>query len=389
MAMATKVLGSSFIVAIAMFSASSAASAQTDAIDCAGVPATISEVVPGTWESPVVVIQGTEGPDVIVVEATGPTHVDGLGGNDRICIGGGMTVTGGEGDDTIFTTGPPIEARFVILGGAGDDEIHGGDNGSWDDEGYYVEILAGEEGNDTIYGNGGNDYLLGMDGDDTIYGNAGIDTIYGGGGADTVFGGWGADALFGGDPPPEMEPDAVSSTADTADMIFGGPGDDYLAGMLGADQLYGGDGDDVLLANLHQALDDLAAITQPESRDMFGSRMFGGAGNDLVVGSNRWDRMQGGPGNDTLWGFEGRDYIRGGPGDDQIVGGGGIDNVNGNTGNDHLIYQGADELHGGWGIDLCEAEVWPATASIQSCEQSGAPTLRYSPPASYDEFADR
>lgn len=120
--------------------------------------------------------------------------VNGLGGDDRISIGsnvGGVYVSGGAGNDTIFGN----DGDDRIDGGAGNDLIKGRDGN---------DSLFGGDGNDTIYGQAGNDYLSGGngndrliagDGADRILGNAGNDTIYGEGGLDIILGGGGKDYI--------------------------------------------------------------------------------------------------------------------------------------------------------------------------------------------------
>lgn len=82
--------------------------------------------------------------------------------------------------------------------------------------------------------------------------------------------------------------------------------------------------------------------------------MFGGAGDDVLVGSDRWDRMQGGSGDDYFRGFEGRDWIRGGANLDVIDGGAGVDDLHGGNGSDRITTTAGDSVRGGSGQDLCE-----------------------------------
>ena len=114
---------------------------------------------------------------------------------------------------------------------------------------------------------------------------------------------------------------------------------------------------------------------ESEIPDIAGARMFGGEGDDMLWGSDRWDRMQGGPGDDVLAGYEGRDYLRGGPGNDMIVGGTNIDDVNGNTGNDRVFIQGADLASGGHGNDSCGGFSWEDIVIPGTCEESFSTTI--------------
>ena len=184
-----------------------------------------------------------------------------------------------------------------------------------------VVTHMGTNGRDTIEGTEANDVIHGYGGDDTLVGLQGNDMICGGDGDDTVRAGQGNDVVWGGQ---------------------------------GFDIIHGAQGNDVL-----------RAVGEGET-DSVGSRMFGGAGDDTLVGSNRWDRMQGGVGNDEFQGFEGRDWIRGGPDNDQIVGGGGIDDLHGGNGTDFIQLQGADIVRGGAGRDGCLSAGPKAT--VNSCE---------------------
>jgi len=92
-------------------------------------------------------IQGTNGPDVILVQGDRGSSVSGLAGNDVIC--------GSSGNDT-------------LSGGAGNDKI------------------LGQNGNDSLNGGVGNDRLVGGTGNDALNGAAGVNTLQGGRGIDTL-----------------------------------------------------------------------------------------------------------------------------------------------------------------------------------------------------------
>lgn len=71
--------------------------------------------------------------------------------------------------------------------------------------------------------------------------------------------------------------------------------------------------------------------------------IWGGAGNDTIIG---------GPRNDTIFGNLGKDYIDGGAGNDLLHGNGGHDNVVGNVGHDRVFGDaGRDLLESGPGAD--------------------------------------
>ena len=135
--------------------------------------------------------------------------------------------------------------------------------------------------------------ITGSSASDTIYGQEGHDTIYGGGGHDGLYGGTGDDLLVGDDKPENLDDVTVEgikglveddgldafiksvegTDADGDDRLFGGTGDDVLLGMGGDDFLDGGTGEDAI---------------------------FGGAGNDIIVYDNNDYLVSGGSGIDFM-----------------------------------------------------------------------------------------
>jgi Ca2+-binding RTX toxin-like protein len=101
------------------------------------------------------------------------------------------------------------------------------------------------------------------------------------------------------------------------------------------------------------------------------AQLFGGGGNDLLVGGSAADQLFGGTGNDTLLGKGGNDLLFGGAGDDSLTGGSGDDQMFGGAGNDRMIWNpgdGTDLMEGGDGTDTAEvnggngAETFTVTA---------------------------
>lgn len=179
--------------------------------------------------------------------------------------------------------------------------------------------VVGTPGNDTLTGTAGADVIAGLQGDDTIHGLSGDD------------------------------------------IICGGMGNDILYGGLGFDVIYGAQGNDIIYAANGAAATNRA--------DELGARLFGGAGDDAIYGTNRWDRMQGGAGADDLFGFEGRDWMRGGADEDTLIGGGNIDDLHGGNGNDRIVIEGDDTVRGGAGArDTCVIPTDRTLTEIRSCE---------------------
>ncbi|OUC16227.1 MAG: hypothetical protein B0A82_02730 [Alkalinema sp. CACIAM 70d] len=80
-----------------------------------------------------------------------------------------------------------IEARKVLLGGLGKDNLKGGSGN---------DFFYGGNGSDSLFGNRGNDFLLGGNGDDTLWGGSGNDCLSGGLGNDILNGGAGRDSFI-------------------------------------------------------------------------------------------------------------------------------------------------------------------------------------------------
>ena len=140
---------------------------------------------------------------------------------------------------------------------------------------------------------GGDDVITGSSASDTIYGQEGHDTIYGGGGHDGLYGGTGDDLLVGDDKPENLDDVTVEgikglveddgldafiksvegTDADGDDRLFGGTGDDVLLGMGGDDYIDGGAGEDAI---------------------------FGGSGNDIIVYDSNDYLVSGGSGIDFM-----------------------------------------------------------------------------------------
>ena len=85
--------------------------------------------------------------------------------------------------------------------------------------------------------------------------------------------------------------------------------------------------------------------------------LYGGSGNDTLIGAGAADFLFGQAGNDTLLGNGGIDFLFGGAGDDVLTGGTGNDQVFGESGNDRMIWNpgdGSDLNEGGAGVDTVE-----------------------------------
>ncbi|WP_247197888.1 calcium-binding protein [Streptomyces sp. GESEQ-35] len=101
------------------------------------------------------------------------SSVKGGAGEDTITVGANGSAEGGDDNDTLHADG----TDGTVHGGAGDDEIRGGKG---------VQDLRADEGDDTVYGGAGDDRMWGNSGDDKLYGGPGKDEISGGPGNNVI-----------------------------------------------------------------------------------------------------------------------------------------------------------------------------------------------------------
>lgn len=120
--------------------------------------------------------------------------------------------------------------------------------------------------------------------------------------------------------------DEVMTSEQGVTLVRGGAGDDELHGHT-AEVVMGDDGDDMLMG--HGAL-------------------FGGRGDDHLMGQPIDEVFHGGPGNDMIEGWDGDDIVYGDAGDDHISGGEGDDILVGGAGDDHITGDGGRDVVIGW-----------------------------------------
>jgi Ca2+-binding RTX toxin-like protein len=186
----------------------------------------------------------------------------------------------------------------------------------------------------------GNDRIQGPENvSSRLYGFTGNDQIIGGSGSDTIFGGPGIDQLEGG--------------ANGRDHLYGGPGDDVLIpSVKGNDYLDGGTGNnwvyyrdhlqpvsltlnDSGLSTAHVGLTKVDTLVNIQN-------VFGGLGNDTIVGNN---------GPNQLYGFAGNDWLSGGGGHDNLDGGYGNDTLTGGSGPDWFTFDSMPNPHSALNVD--------------------------------------
>ncbi|OPK02803.1 S8 family serine peptidase [Pseudomonas veronii] len=153
------------------------------------------------------------------------------------------------------------------------------------------------------------------------------------------------------------------------DSLVGDSGANWLVGGLGSDTFSAGDGDDVLLIDAEDVLQNIHAGAGTDVIQVVGERgvafdmaqaqaevFVGGTGADIVYGGGRQTMfVRGGAGDDILIGGGANDVLSGEDGDDRIEGGAGNDLIRGHRGRDHLAGDNADDvLDGGLEDDVLE-----------------------------------
>ena len=288
----------------------------------------------------------------------------------------------------------PDDATLVDLDGrAQNDTLRIDDTGSGGTFAAIPTDLAGEAGQDTLFGGAGNDNLWsnlqgGTTGDegfaDTLDGGGGTDILTGDGGADTMRGGEGIDTLNG-----HLGSDPSLDGGNGNDTVNGQDGDDTMLGGAGTDTMNGGIGNDTITPGLNDdnvvnagegidtvsyndgrtngvtvdltatgatdgGVDDNASPTAREDLRDF-ERVAGSTKDDVIRGNSVANVLTGNGGNDQLSALGGVDTLNGGDGDDVLDGGLDNDTLNGNNQNDTLLGGGnTDTLNGNDGDDTLD-----------------------------------
>ena len=253
-----------------------------------------------------------------------------------------------------------------------------------------LDMVVGDDGNDTLIGSSFQDFLVGDEGDDEFRHSTGNDIVIGGNGEHdqyvlqatsgndvvtiTAVKGESSNLAFRISINQPVEQGALIDLAPDIEGIgvHGMGGDDTMTANLGKNALKnvffdGGEGNDFLTVNGEAFLYDeggnlltTADGQRIESKAKLiggagNDKLIGGAGNDKLIGGKSDDSIDGGMGNDTILGSDGRDTLIGGNGDDDIFGEGEDDKIFGGDGNDTLKGgDGTDEIHGEGGND----EIW-------------------------------
>lgn len=265
-----------------------------------------------------------------------------------------FTLEGGDGDDTLIVrnAGPfaLTPHTYVLIGGAGDDELRGG---------YGTEIFIGGAGADLMIGDPTGSAVGDANTVSYADSSAGVRINLSGG-------------LNGG--APGVGGDAEGDILVRIGNAIGSAFDDILTGNEGANALRGGDGNDILLGRGADASGSIAPrdvldggngidtadygdaaqgvrvdLTRGEADDggSFADQLIsiesigGSAHDDVVIGDGGANNLWGFGGDDSLAGGGGSDSLRGGAGQDLLAGGLGADRLDGGDGIDTVTYAGS------------------------------------------------
>jgi Ca2+-binding RTX toxin-like protein len=332
-----------------------------------------------------VTVGGTINADTIKLASSGGTiSVTGLAADVTITHAGAndfLTINANQGDDIIDASKLAANrVQLTLNGGAGNDAI----TGSAGDD-----LIIGGQGNDTALMGAGNDRFVWNpgDGSDTVNGQAGFDTLAFNGAniaeQINIFANGTHAAFTRNVATIAMDLESVEriefKALGGADAItigdLTGTGVKQVALDLGA-STGGGDGSvDTVAADFSNAKDvikltqDADGVLSIASPALAITIANAEGGDDLVVkaldGNDTLDAsalkdgvmamtLDGGAGNDLIFGSEGADILIGGDGNDTVTGGKGADSAMLGNGNDTFnwtIGDGNDVIDGGAGID--------------------------------------
>jgi len=316
------------------------------------------------------VISGGDGNDVITA-GIGSDNLSGNAGNDSFTLAANFTsadtIAGGDGNDTLSVNSGAVDTTFTnvsgveilsladaaasttlgttaqaagivsITGNAGNDRL----TASAYTVGLAVTSGTGDDNFTTGSGNDSFTFLTGeLNANDTITAGTGTDSIRLNNSGAAFTGTVDFSAVQGVESITLIDADGVSTNAsDTVTLTVSAAGTSSST-TISIDASAVTDTNDAVTVN---------NATGSANRNF---SITGGAGNDVLAGSDGADTISGGAGSDNLTGNGGVDQLAGGAGNDTIDAGAGNDVVTGDDGNDSITAgAGNDSLSGGEGND--------------------------------------
>lgn len=269
---------------------------------------------------------------------------------------------GEEGDDSLYQFGeefPGVGTRIVMDGGEGNDRLakwsffseatNASSKAYQGTGGAFSFIASGGPGEDRIYGTPGHDIIWGGTGKDILQGGLGRDTLFGGPGVDTIKGYYSGEFYY---PSEKLLPDLKN---DEGDFISGDfdPGIDLVM----VTRLAGGHVAQVDGKPRYQGIDGeavfSAVIQQIKETSVYSALQKGNAPDE--IGGDK-DEITGYCGNDIILGDGGNDWITGGnlmAPEDKEECASDNDHILGGAGDDIIIGDpGHDVVYGGSGNDI-------------------------------------
>ena len=164
-----------------------------------------------------------------------------------------------------------------------------------------------------------------------------------------------------------------------SDIVNGFSGNDILIGGDGGDTLYGDSGNDVLIAGnadniainvleqLQENKSNITSVVQYETSRADRNYLYGGEGNDLLIGDKGNDVLVAGEGEDYLYGGAGRDvlcnyanssFLNGGYGDDRYDLKTGTTNTINDTDNKGTVHLNQYWVRGAEALFYLGSNVW-------------------------------
>jgi Ca2+-binding RTX toxin-like protein len=252
---------------------------------------------------------------------------EGNAGNDLI--------DGREGFDVVQYTNSPggVVVDLTLLSDHAQDGFGGRDTLM------RVEGILGSVHSDRITGDSLANLIEGDSGNDTLAGGIGRDTIVAGTGDDLISGGAGNDVLSGGD-----GHDIASFSGPRWRYAVSPSGDGFQVRDLLPGSMRNRFTGEWLIAEGTDSLNSIETVQFGDGRTIelaLLTRVDGGNGDDEVVappgGGSQGEPIlvSGGAGNDVIRGSDAGDWLAGGEGNDQINGEGGNDTLDGGLGDDH------------------------------------------------------
>ena len=304
----------------------------------------------------------------------------GVGDDFLVGMGGGDTLDGGAGVDTVSY------AWLIAGGGVNVDLSASGVNATLpdgpNDTLTNIENLIGSRNNDTLRGDISANRLEGGQGNDTLEGGGGADQLIGGEGRDTAsyehagsavgvslttgLVGFTASGEALGDTFDSIEDLIGSNHADQLignaedNSIAGGVGNDTLEGMGGADTLDGGGGTNTAS---YEHADGGVLVSMADAANIINAAVrlnnTGHARGDHFINIQN---LVGSVYNDTLIGDGAANHLDGGAGDDVLEGGAGADTLDGGLGNNTASYASASNAVRVSMKDGASADIGPVTS---------------------------